>query len=280
MRTLFFSALMAVVFTVMCNGVLRADLRPDEIVAYFNSLSPGNNGFQFSSSLPGTGERRFSGSGGYNYTNLATAYMSGTNGTSVAVNSFTSFCIEPNVSNIAASGLARLNYANNSTRTDSDGKAVSIGTALLYKMYATGGFETSLFDYGNTAQRTQDTSLLTQTLRYLMAPQSEPPLNWVTNKYLAELLRIKPDQSYWLEVYDPYQRYDEIGNYVVFVMNILATNGTGQYQDFLYIANADYGGGNSGVPEPATFLFWAFGGLGLVCTSRARYRRMKKLALA
>ena len=36
--------------------------------------------------------------------------------------------------------------------------------------------------------------------------------------------------------------------------------------------------GRGGVPESSTLLLWTLGGMGLVSTSRARKRRVKKLA--
>ena len=253
-----------------------ADLTVSQIVSTFNGLGTGDT-LSFSSSLPGTGERRFSAPGGLDYTNFAAAYQSGANGTSLTPSSFNSFCIEPNVPTVAASGTARLNYSGgNSSRTDSDGKAVSVGTALLYQQYATGAFNSSLYNYANTAQRTADSDMLTRTLRYLMAPQSEPPLSWTNNKYLAYLLTINSNQDYWTGVYDPSRRYNEIGDFAVFVMNIRNTSGTPS-QDFLYIARVDYSNGGQ-VPEPATMLLWSIGGIGLVGTW-ARQRRMKKLTV-
>jgi hypothetical protein len=88
--------------------------------------------------------------------------------------------------------------------------------------------------------------------------------------------------------------YTEIGDYLVFVMDLMDANGRHiNMGDYLYLVRKsdspdapirpdfpDIGNGNNDVPEPASILLWALGGLGLACTSRARNRRMKKLALS
>ena len=276
MRTLKFAALLAVALFAMNSGMVRADLTPNEIVSYFNSLNAiGGSGMMYSSSPQATGERRFTVAGVFDVSDLATAYRTGTIGTSGGTNSFNSFCIEPNATSVLGSGLARLNYSGNSTSVDSDGKSVSVGTALLYKLYATGEFASNLYDYSNTTQRTQDSAALTQVLRNLMVPGSISQSDWNTNKYLQHLLSINANQSFWTQVYDPGRLYGEIGNYAVFVMNITNTTGTGGFQDFLYIARADYGGSN-GVPEPATMLLWTLGSIGTLFGGY--YRKRNKIA--
>ena len=265
MKKLQLSTLLAVAVTVIGTGMIRAELTPNEIVNNFNSI--GTYGLSFSSGgISGTNERLFTGPAGQD---ISGAYF---NGTSTAVNTFHSFCVEPNVGSVASSGTAKLNFTGgNSTRIDSDGKAVSVGTAFLYTQFATGAFTSSLYNYTNSSQRTSDSSLLLTTLRSLMSPQGT--INWTSNKFLAYLLTINSDQSYWTGVYNPAQYYDEIGNYAVFVMNIHNTSGTGQYQDFLYIAKADYGKG--AVPEPATVLLWSLGSLGVFGVSQYRKRNKK-----
>ena len=263
------STLLALALMVISGGIVRAELTPNEIVARFSSS--GTYGWSFTSSLLGTGERAFTGPAGFN---VSGAYI---NGTSTDINSFNSFCIEPNVGSIASIGTAKLNFSGgNSTRRDSDQSAVSVGAAFLYRQYATGTFASSLYDYASTSQRTTDSSLLRDTLRALMNPQSGT-LDWTGNKLLAYLQTVNGDRTYWTGVYNPNQRYDEIGDYAIFAMNIKSTTGTGQYQDFLYIAKADYGnGGGNGVPEPATFLLWSLGSFGALGVSRYRRVSTKK----
>jgi hypothetical protein len=65
------------------------------------------------------------------------------------------------------------------------------------------------------------------------------------------------------------------------MMIVTNTNGTGAgtYQDFLYIANATYT--SPVVPEPATFLLWTLGGVGIFGMNRYRTRNKNpRLALA
>ena len=224
--------------------------------------------FTYSTST-GTSERLFTGTAGLD---ISGAYIIGANGTSTAINTFHSFCVEPNVGSVASSGTAKLNFIDgNSTRTDSDGKAVSVGTAFLYQQFATGAFTSDLYNYDNSSQRSTDSGLLLAALRNLMSPQAG--LNWTGNKFLTYLLAINSDQSYWTSVYNPAQYYEDIGNYAVFVMNISSTSGVSGYQDFLYIAKADYG--NAAVPEPATVLLWSLGSLGVFGASQYRKRNRK-----
>ena len=50
------------------------------------------------------------------------------------------------------------------------------------------------------------------------------------------------------------------------------------YNDGVFLLFSNEGGGGGGVPEPASLLLWTLGGFGLVGSSWARNRRMKKLA--
>ena len=256
--------LLAVVLTCINCGLARADLTPSEIVAQFNGL--GSNGWSFNS---GASTERYFSSTNANYTPDLSAYHANARGT--GSNRFLTFCVEPNSGSVASTGTAKLNFSGgNSTRVSYDNKAVSVGTAFLYKQFATGAFSSNLYNYTNASQRSSDYSTLLSTLRALMSPQGS--LNWSSNKYLAYLLTINSSQSYWTGVYNPGQYYDEIGNYAIFVMNVRNANGTGEYQDFLYISKADYGKGGE-VPEPATILLWT---LGMGAFGIGHYRKRNK----
>ena len=270
MRTRIFSALLAVTLTVMSSGGLRADLDALEVVGNFNSMNDGR-GFDFQYSNSSSLISLTTTSGTQNVTN--TVYTTGRGGMdgTPARTYFYSFCVNPSLGTVNP-GLGNLNYeastgytyTKNSNGTNRD--ALSLGAAHLYKQYATS------LALGNINAGTFATALQVLNGTTSIA-------NWASNTYLAALLNENALQSYWTAKYDTRRDYAEMGNYVVFVMNVTNYNGTSQNQDFLYIAHANTVTGN-GVPEPATFLFWTLGGLGFVCTSRARSRRMKRLALA
>jgi len=250
MKKLRISVILLSVMAISNIDAVFAELTPQQIVDQFNSLS-GPNGWSFTS---GIYTERYFASANAAFTPDLSAYYAYAHGT--LANSFRTFCVEPNSPSIASSGTAKLNFTDgNSTRVSIDNKAVSIGTAFLYKQFATASFAPSLYDYTNASQRSSDYSSLLTTLRALMSPQGS--LDWTTNKYLRYLLSLNDSREYWTSIYNPGDRYTEIGDYAIFVMNISNSSGTGEYQDFLYIAKAQYP--NNGVPEPATLLLWTLG---------------------
>lgn len=245
--------LATVLAVVAVSGTSFADLNASEIVSDFNSMNSGQ-GFRFTYA---SGVTLTTTSG---YTNVDTsAYTSSTSGTTSGRTYFKTFCVEPSAST-SGTLVGKLNYSNGVSKT-SAGYTLSLGAAVLYAEYATG---------------TRYSSALQTAIQALMGISTVS--NWASNSHLAYLLTINADKSYWTQAYDPGQYYDLIGNYSVFVMNV-TTTASQDRQDFLYIATAT-GGGNGGgdVPEPATLLLWTLGGLGLAGASRARKRRMMKLA--
>ena len=180
------------------------------------------------------------------------------------------FCIEPNISTLAYSGTADLNYQNGQTRTSS-GVAVKLGTAVLYSRFASG----DLYNFGYTnINRSSDYTALKTAIQTTMGLLNS---DWLSNKYLKQLLDINNDRSFWTATYDPAKYYQEVGDYAVFAMNVYTSNGANA-QDFLYVTKASYGnGGSSDVPEPATILLWSLGTLGYAGASwRKRHCRKKK----
>ena len=265
--------LLAAVLSFANSGLVFADLTPNQIVSGFNGL--GTNGWAFSSSQ--TTERLFSSRVAANTPDVS-AYAASTRGGGSAANySFYTFCAYGS-GPLVASGTARLNYnATTGATRNAGGEALSVGGALLYQRYAAGVL--AGFDYASqpqNGQRSGDASTLSSTIRTLMTTtvQNANSLNWTSNKFLAFLLTINSDRSFWVADYDVNRRYDEIGDYAVFVMSINDSNGNGPCQDHLYVARADYGGGGGGVPEPATLLLWVFGSLGTLgvgyCRKRAK----------
>jgi len=261
---------------VICNfGAVFAELTPQQIVDQFNSLN-GPNGWSFHFGL--VAESYFAAAdptirpdlSAYHSYALSTTITSG-----VYQPCFSTFCVEPNSPSVL-SGKAKLSFTDgNSTRVTNGNNAVSVGTAFLYQQFATASFSSSLFEYTNQTQRAEDYFLLRDTLQALMSPQDI--LDWTSNKFYDYLLGINGSAEYWTDIYNPGERYTEIGDYAIFVMNITKSDGTGECQDFLYIAKADYSMTHPDVPEPTTILLWTMGvgafGLGY------RHRKSTKIAL-
>ena len=252
----------------VASGLAFADLNAQAVVTNFNSMN-GGRGFDFVFASSASLMTLTTTAGTTNVNN--TAYAANRGGTVTGGRTyFYSFCVNPSLSTTTPA-LGKLNYEASTGRTytknanGTNRDALSLGAAYLYKQYAT---STSL---GNVTAATFTTAL--QELNGTISGT-----NWNTNMFLAMLLSERNDQNYWKAKYDTRHEYSEMGNYVVFVMNVTNSSGAGQYQDFLYITTAS-GGGGGDVPEPATLLLWSLGGMGLA-GSWARKRRMKKLALS
>ena len=167
-----------------------------------------------------------------------------------------------------------------------EGVYLTLGAAYLYKQYATGAFPNAYIDI-------YDHKYLEDAIRAAMKIIVNDPYqvdimyyyvnyDWDSNPYTRALLAENSDKNYWLARYDNTWRYDEIGDYCVFVMNLDAASSTYSIPkgDGLYIAegsefrNTD----QPGVPEPAMLLLWTLGGLGLAGSSWGRSCRTKKIA--
>ena len=255
---LFFAAVL--VLTAVCVSA-KADMNAIDIVAQFNSMN-GGAGFRFTSDVSNPLVTATAQTG---YANVdVSAYATGRGGTASGKSYFTTFCVQPNYTAVSPA-LGRLNFnAANGQTINSSGTALSLGAATLYKQYATGQLAVT---------STANANAFSTALKVLNG--SETLANWSTNAYLATLTG---SQNYWTQKYDARQRYNEIGDYCVFVMQVTDSSGN-RGQDFLYLANATYTK-NHDVPEPATMLLWALGGLGVAGSTWTRKRRMKKLALS
>jgi len=248
MKTLKNLVLLTVALTLVNCGVALAELTPSQIVSQFNNL--GTNGWAFDTrgSIPST----FTATNSSLVPDLS-AYASG---------SLNSFCVNMNLGAISR-GVATLSYNADTGRTqNASNVALSVGGALLYQQYAAGLLPVVL------GSISIDTSI-----RALNNATSVTAINWSQGFY-AYLYSLKPDSSYWIANYNVNQRYDEIGDHAVFVMNIKGATGTANYQDFLYVARADYGGNND-VPEPATLLLWTLGSAGAFGFNHYRKRNKK-----
>lgn len=244
--------ILALTILAFGSGTVYADLNAWDIYNDFNSLN-GGQGYRFTTSsdkdINGNAEFTLVTEQGFNDVDT-TAYVLPYGGVSF----FKTFCVEPNAST-AGDLVGKLNYDNGTTAT-SQGFALTLGAAVLYKEYAT----------GNRPTVSLETAIQTlMGIKYLT--------NWAANPHLLYLLAINSNKSYWTQVYDPGQYYDEIGDYSIFVMNVVTANNGDNRQDFLYIAETNSGGD---VPEPTTILLWSLGGMGLAGISRMRKRRLSK----
>ena len=272
---------------VQADKVAGTNLGAQSIKDAFNAM---NNGYgYFFTEAPPPREDDFNNAYG-----VTIVYRSGGDQTDLSAykdNIWQTFCCQPEVRvNLLASFYSgKLSYDSNTTSNTASGEHQShnltVGAAYLYSQYVLG----NLNQFNDVA--------VGDAIRYLMGYRSDngggigDPLlgleingwtNTENNKVLYYLSTIN-SESYWTTNYDPNSYYTEIGNYSVFVLNVLGQPGNLYTQDFLYLANAanpyteDAGGGN-GTPEPATLLLWTLGGLGLAGTSWTRKRRMMKSA--
>jgi len=261
--------IVAILLTVAASQSVYADLNAREIRDRFNSMN-GGQGFSF---IPDVLQRPTlltltTQAGSQNVD--TSAYISGRKGSIGSQTFFQTFCVSPQL-DVCSVGLGKLNYDETtglSKNKQGNGYALTLGAAYLYKEFAT-----SLTPLGITGEiNPMD---FAQAIRALMATVTVS--DWDGNIYLKKLLSINDDYDYWRSLYHANQRYSEIGDYCVFVINVTDSNGEGEYQDFLYIARAE---GPPVIPEPATLLLWSLGSLGLFGTSLARKRRMKKLIIS
>lgn len=252
MRTLKILSL-SLLAMLMLTSVSFADLNAGQIVSSFNGLSANGLQFRYSTSTNEVNIYQVSAVTPFaNTSAYSTSLSTGGNNSY-----FRTFCIEPTKS-VVTSGTAKLNYENNKT-VNSAGKALTVGAALLYTRFATGALASS-YNYANSTTRGNDAIDLRTAIQSLMGVYTGT-VNW-NNKYLQYLLSIDSNQSYWTAVYDPGHFYNEIGQYSVFVMQVKDSSGNGDYQDFIYVAQASTV--TTVVPEPATILLWSLGGVGAV----------------
>ena len=265
-------------------GIALAEFNPQKVVDDFRNLNVSGTGFDFSSNPVwgtqndgGNAYRYFVARNGSDLPDLS-AYA----GYARIENGFRAYCIDVHVQPTAQKGTATLNYnAAKGTTYNASGDILTVGAAWLFAQYARGilpGYdETDLYD-GDSVDMFYD------ALTVLMSGTNKEKVDFFsTSDNIFSVVMRDAGEVYgytvadWISTYDMRDRYDGIGDFAVFVMSIKGTNGKG-YQDFLYLAPADYGSGGGGVPEPATLLLWTLGCMGLSSTSWVRKRRMTKLA--
>lgn len=225
---------------------------------YVNSINSQNGGNGLSYTYQYSAGVEFRVTVGAGQTLDLSAYDSKTRGT----NTFQSFCAESNAgvyTNTASYGKLSLrgNYSYNSSN-----KALSVGAAYLYKMFAVGDLTNYNYATGSNATAFR-TSLWA-------AMGSTTVSNWANDAFLSQLLAINSDQNFWLGAYDVSQYYSFIGDYTVLIMDCWTTTGYNT-QDVFYLVNGS--GGSTSTPEPTTLAMW-FLGTGLLPLS---YRVRKNL---
>lgn len=267
-----FSHLKTIAASLFCLALLcgsaSADFNASQFVSGFNGTN-GGKGFVFSGYTMVNAEEQLTGT--------MIDYSAYNSGKSTGGSSYMrTFCIEPDTP-LAGPGYALLNYSNGQTTTTSN-VAVTIGAAWLYSQFATGNLDN--FNYTNSGSRNGDSAALRSAIQHAMNLYTDSATyDWSGNRYLSLLLDINPDKNYWMGAYDPNQRYDAIGDYAVFAMNVYSGVNYPN-QDLLYVVKAEYGNGGGGdVPEPATILLWSLGSLG-AAGAAWRKRRNQKLQLA
>ena len=186
------------------------------------------------------------------------AYSSKTSGN----NYFQTFCVQ--TQEYVETGkdyLSQLNLSGNAngaktTTRGTNSTTITEGTALLYRLFATGELNYN-YTYGNN--RASDASILQAALWKLQGQTTDKvgtltANDWNSNKYLAYLLTVDSDKNFWLANYDPGK---DTSGYAVLAMQNTDTNFVGA-QDFLYIVQNP----SSDAPEPATVALWlaAIGG--------------------
>ena len=202
---------------------------------------------------------------------------------------FRSFCIEPNNQNglrypsgAGKTLVGTLNYKNNRTTSVVGGNnlPLTVGAALLYKLYATGEFA-SLMDenvrsnlvdgktvsYGNR-QELKIEKEIQYAIRNLMGIETS---TYGLTNYLRDILFAEMGVSSvnaLKAIYNPGENYAFMDDYSVFVMNV--TSDGVDSQDFLVMFQHP----TTDVPEPATLLLWTLGSLGTFgAARRARKQR-------
>lgn len=180
---------------------------------------------------------------------------------------FRTFCVEPEV---ITSGMvrAKLDYKDGKSTTV-NGDSLTIGAAALYAMYVSG----TLNSYnGTSAETTQLLFAIRGAMETYSASYDYSTYDWSTNMFLSYLLEINDDMDYWKQDYDPGKYYEEVGDYSIFVMQMVEGDGFHR-QNLLYAVSND--GHTAATPEPASMLIFGLGLAGALPFARRRIKKNK-----
>jgi len=280
MKKLLFGLIFVCALACANNSATLAEFNPQQVVTAFRNLNVTNTGFDFTSNPVWVNS---DGDGGNAYRTFvarngsALPNTSAYGGVALLPNGFRSYCVDVAIQRTTVTGTATLNYnPANGTTSNYTGHVLSVGAAWLHSQYARGilpGYDETVFYEGDSVEQ------FYAALTALMSGTASQKLSFIANSsnmFAVEMRNVGSMYGYtaadWAAAYDMRGRYDAIGDYAVFVMSIRGTDGR-NYQDFLYLAPADYGNGGGEVPEPATLLLWTLGGMGLAGSSWARKRR-------
>ena len=289
-----------------------------DIRAEFNGLNNGNgyifkpemimsgaNQYAVTGTPTNVGEIRLRNAGGANQTPNLNAYTNSTsnNGTSTSFY-FQTFCIDPEApfdkSDDAVAGNLDYRPNNGSTRT-SNGVALNVGVAFLYKMFASEELADIGYNYSYGSYRGNSAAQLQDAIWYLMGLSAyedatyytgfmkTPSTSWTSNVYLYYLNNYDLDylalgfdsaEDFWVSAYNLNTAYAFMDDAKVFVVqtNSFDTSNPDAFfqqygmgpgrQDVLYVIRD--GGGDTHTPEPASLLLWILGVSGAFGTTVRR----------
>ena len=249
------------VATVFCGNYSFADFDVKKIQEIQGTFVNGGNEFFFTYEENPQGDILTSAEGKEDVDITAYSLPLGRSGYDASQQAFfRTFCIEPDAP-VEGTLVGTLNYEMKGTEwvtQTSEDNELTLGAAILYKEFAVDG-------------RSADS--LRQAILVLMGMDTIN--SWSDNVHLQYLYEKNQFTDVWTANYDPAQYHELVGDYCVFVLDVVSATDRSNRQDFLYIAKVNT---STDVPEPASLLFWTLGGLGAAGTSWARKRRMKKLS--
>ena len=269
-------------FVAAATSLARADWDAEAFVKQFNNMNGSGQGFYFvyPDDNPNIDHYPYAPelttAKGYKSVNVD-AYAPGITGITNGQVYFKSFCVEPETEaglrkadkKTGNTLIGTLNYSGNKTTViGGNGKSLTVGAALLYKLYATGELANYTVNYKNSDPE----NVIQSAIRHLMnISPSKYALNTDIRNLLYNLTGITTLAGLQAS-YDPGKTYDYMGDYSVFVMNVKTADTKIATQDFLYLVEHP----KTDVPEPATLLLWTLGSLGALGSARRARKQLAK----